>query len=117
MANPTDFIPKIVIDCRLDFVNISDKLIDELETLKPFGSTNHEPLFMTKDVHIVSSKLVGNHHRQMTLEQNTGKTFKAIQFNVDTRIPLKDTFDQMAYRLRWNRWNGRKSAQIVIEET
>jgi single-stranded-DNA-specific exonuclease len=117
MANPTDFTPKIVIDCRLDFANISDKLIDELETLKPFGSLNHEPLFMTKDVHIVSSKHVGNHHRQMVLEQNTGKTFKAIQFNVDTRIPLKDTFDQIAFRLRWNRWNGRKSAQIIVEET
>jgi len=120
MASPVDFIPKIAIDCRLDFVNISDKLIDELESLKPFGIANHEPLFMTKKVHIVSSKYVGDHHRQMVLKQKIGKTmktFNAIQFNVDTRIPLKDTFDQMAYRLRWNRWNGRKNAQIVIEET
>ena len=120
MANPVDFIPKIAIDCRLDFGNISDKLIDELESLKPFGIANHEPLFMTKEVHVVSSKYVGDHHRQMILKQKIGKsmkTFNAIQFNVDTRIPLKDTFDQMAYRLRWNRWNGRKNAQIVIEET
>ena len=105
---------------RLDFVNISDKLIDELESLKPFGVGNHEPLFMTKEVNIVSSKRVGKNHRQMVLEQKTGKTgktFNAIQFNVDTRIPLKDAFDQIAYRLRWNRWNGRKNAQIVIEET
>ena len=120
MAKPVDFIPKIAIDCRLDFVNISDKLMDELESLKPFGIANHEPLFMTKKVNIVSSKCVGDHHRQMVLEQKIGKTiktFNAIQFNVDTQIPLKDTFDQIAYRLRWNRWNGRKNAQIVIEET
>jgi single-stranded-DNA-specific exonuclease len=120
MAKPTDFIPKIAIDCRLDFVDISDKLIDELESLKPFGTANHEPLFMTKKVDIVSSKHVGNHHRQMILEQKTGKTsktFNAIQFNVDTRIPIKDTFDRVAFRLHWNRWNGRKNAQIVIEET
>jgi len=119
MANPVDFIPKISIDCRLDLVNISDKLLDEIESLKPFGVANHEPLFMTEKVHIVSSKYVGDHHRQMVLEQQVGKTMKtlnAIQFNADTRIPLKDTFDQMAYRLRWNRWNGRKNAQIVIEE-
>ena len=119
MANPVDFIPKISIDCRLDFVNISDKLLDELESLKPFGIANHEPLFMTERVHIVTSKYIGDHHRQMVLEQKIGKTiktFNAIQFHVDTRIPLKDTFDQMAYRLRWNRWNGRKNAQIVIEE-
>jgi single-stranded-DNA-specific exonuclease len=117
MAKPADFIPKINIDCRLDFVNISNKLIDELESLKPFGIANHEPLFMTKEVHIVSSKHVGNHHRQMVLEQHTGKTFNAIQFNVDPQIPSKNTFDQIAYRLRWNRWNGRKRAQIIVEET
>jgi single-stranded-DNA-specific exonuclease len=117
MAKPSDFIPKINIDCRLDFVNISNKLIDELESLKPFGIANHEPLFMTKEVHIVSSKRVGNHHRQMVLEQHTGKTFNAIQFNVDPQIPSKNTFDQIAYRLRWNRWNGRKRAQIIVEET
>ena len=116
MAKPSDFIPKIAIDYKLDFANISNKLIDELDSLKPFGIANHEPLFMTKEVHIASSKYVGKHHRQMVLKQNTGKTFNAIQFNVDPRIPLKDTFDQMAYRLRWNRWNGRKNAQIVIEE-
>jgi len=119
MANPVDFIPKISIDCRLDFVDISDKLLDELESLKPFGIANHEPLFMTEKVQIKTSKYVGDHHRQMVLEQKIGKTkktFNAIQFYVDTRIPLKDTFDQMVYRLRWNRWNGRKNAQIVIEE-
>lgn len=119
MANPLDFIPKISIDCRLDLVDISDKLIDGLESLKPFGNANHEPLFMTKKVHIVSSKRVGNLHRQLVLKQKTGKnvkTFNAVQFNVDTRIPLKETLDQMAYRLRWNRWNGRKHAQIIIEE-
>jgi single-stranded-DNA-specific exonuclease len=117
MAKPSDFIPKIAIDYQLDFVNISNQLIDELESLKPFGIANHEPLFMTKEVHVVSSKPVGNHHRQMVLEQHTGKTFNAIQFNVNPRIPLKNTFDQMAYRLRWNRWNGRKRAQIIVEET
>jgi single-stranded-DNA-specific exonuclease len=120
MAKPADFIPKIAIDYKLDFVNISDKLIDELESLKPFGIANLEPLFMTKEVDIVSSKRVGKNHRQMVLGQKigkTGKTFNAIQFNVDTRTPSKGTFDQIAYRLRWNRWNGRKNAQIVIEDT
>ncbi len=120
MAKPFDFKPKITIDYKLDFVNISNKLVDELESLKPFGIGNREPLFMAENVRIVSSKRVGQNHRRMVLDQpgaKTGKSLNAIQFNVDTRIPLKDNFDQIAYRLRWNRWNGRKSAQIIIEET
>jgi single-stranded-DNA-specific exonuclease len=120
MAGPMDFIPKITIDCRLDFSDISDGLMDELERLKPFGIGNEEPLFITENVGIASSKEVGNNHRQMVLKQKTGGTEKrinSIQFNVGNTPLDKKHFDRIAYRLRWNRWNGRKSAQIVIEET
>jgi single-stranded-DNA-specific exonuclease len=120
MADPSDFIPKITIDYRLDFTDISDRLMDELELLKPFGIGNHEPVFMTENVEIASSKQVGSHHRQMVLKQTIGgteKRFNSIQFNVDNNLFEKKYFDRMAYRLRWNRWNGRKNAQIIVEET
>jgi len=120
MAGPFDFIPKITVDYRLDFTDISDRLIDELELLKPFGIGNLEPLFMSENVRIASSKEVGSHHRQLVLKQKTDgteKRFNAIQFNVDNNTFEKKHFDRMAYRLRWNRWNGRKHAQIVVEET
>jgi single-stranded-DNA-specific exonuclease len=120
MTSPLDFIPKITIDYRLDFADISDRLMDELELLKPFGVGNHEPLFMTENVGIASSKQVGGHHRQMVLKQKTGETekrFNAIQFNAGNTGFETKYFEKIAYRLRWNRWNGRKNAQIVIEET
>ncbi len=120
MAKPDDFIPKIIIDCVLDFEDISDKLIDELEFLKPFGMGNNEPLFMARNIDVVSSRMVGNNHRRMVLrqgEEKTEKMFNSIHFNVDPGTPLKENFDQIAFRLRWNRWNGRKTAQLVIEET
>ena len=120
MAGPLDFIPKITIDYRLDFTDISDRLMDELELLKPFGIGNREPVFMAENVGIASSKQVGGHHRQMVLKQNIGgteKKFNSIQFNVDKNIFETKYFDRMAYRLRWNRWNGRKNVQIIVEET
>ncbi|MGA7144226.1 MAG: single-stranded-DNA-specific exonuclease RecJ [Desulfobacterales bacterium] len=120
MAGPLDFIPKITIDYRLDFTDISDRLIDEFELLKPFGIGNHEPLFMAENIGIASSKQVGGHHRQMVLKQKTGeaeKRFNAIQFNAGSTGFEKNYFEKIAYRLRRNRWNGRKSAQIVVEET
>lgn len=120
MADPLDFIPKIDIDYRLDFTDISDRLIDELELLKPFGVENPEPLFMAENVGIASSRQVGGHHRQMVLKQKTGKAekrFNAIQFNAGSTGSEKKYFEKIAYRLRWNRWNGGKTAQIVVEET
>jgi len=120
MAKPSVFKPKIAIDYKLDFADISNKLMDELESLKPFGTGNPAPLFMTENVRIVSSKLVGQNHRSMVLDQSgkkSGNPLHAIQFNIDTRIPLTDNFDRIAYRLRWNRWNRSKKAEVVIEET
>jgi single-stranded-DNA-specific exonuclease len=119
MTKPDDFIPKISIDYELDFDDISDALIDEIESLKPFGSGNPEPLFMSRNVKVASSKIVGKNHRRMLLKQaseSVGKTYNAIHFNIDPSIPLKEHFDQIAFRLRWNLWNEKKSAQLIIED-
>ena len=116
---PADFTPKLSIDCELDFDDISDRLIDEIESLTPFGNGNPEPLFIAKNVDIFSSKIVGKNHRSMLLKQSAGKIpkiFNAIHFNALTDAPLKDNFDRIAFRLRWNRWNGQKKVQIVVEE-
>ncbi len=116
---PADFTPKLSIDGELDFDDISDRLIDEIESIAPFGSGNPEPLFIAKNVEIFSSKIVGQHHRSMLLKQPTKKIpkiFNAIHFNALTDAPLKDNFDRIAFRLRWNRWNGQKKVQIVVEE-
>ena len=119
MTTPDDFVQTISIDYELNFDDISDALLDELETLKPFGTGNHEPLFMAKNVMVMDSKIVGKNNRRMLLKQSaagrTGNSFNAIHFNVDTSKNLKENFDQIAFRLRWNYWNGKKTAQIVIE--
>ncbi len=120
MTEPADFVPKIFIDYELEFDEITNRLIDELESLMPFGTGNPEPLFMARNVRVLSSKIVGKNHRRMRLSQpssRTDKIFNAIHFNVDTSIPFKKNFDQVAFRLNWNRWNGKKTVQLVIEET
>ncbi|MDM8552972.1 single-stranded-DNA-specific exonuclease RecJ, partial [Desulfobacterales bacterium HSG2] len=120
MTTPDDFLQTVLIDYELDFSEISGELIDELESLEPYGEGNPEPLFMTRNVKVSSSKIVGGNHRRMTLKQVSGKTARpvnAIQFNIDTDAPLREHFHQIAFRLRWNRWNGRQTAQIIIEET
>ncbi len=116
---PADFTPKLSIDCELGFDDISDRLIDEIESLTPFGNGNPEPLFITKNVEVFSSKIVGKNHRSMLLKQsaeNMPKIFNAIHFNAITNALLKDNFDRIAFKLRWNRWNGQKKVQIVVEE-
>ncbi len=116
---PADFTPKLSIECELDFDDLSDRLIDEIDSLTPFGTGNPEPLFIARNVEVFSSKIVGKNHRSMLLKQSGGKMpkiFNAIHFNSIANAPLKDNFDRIAFRLRWNRWNGQKKVQIVVEE-
>ena len=115
-----DFVPVLPIDYELNFDDITDKLINELDSLKPFGSANREPLFMARNVKVSFSKIVGKNHRQMLLRQPDAKTdrpFNAINFNIDTSVPFKESFDQIAFRLRWNRWKGSKTVQLIVEDT
>jgi single-stranded-DNA-specific exonuclease len=118
-ASPESLTPAIKIDAELDFADISDDLIDELELMMPFGTDNPEPLFAAANVKVVSSKTVGQDHRKMMLVQAQGKAtaaIPAIHFNVADEDANINHFDQMVFKLQWNRWNGKKSAQIVVED-
>jgi len=122
-CSPDVFAKTVNIDYELDFDDISDQLIDELESLHPFGEGNPEPLFMAKNIIVSSSRIVGKNHRSMVLRQtgnNSNKPVQAIRFNIDTDSikmgKLEESYEQIAFRLRWNRWNGKKTIQIIIQE-
>jgi len=119
MTKNINLEPVITIDYELDFDDISDKLIDDLEVLKPFGSGNHEPIFIAKNIKVLFSKIVGENHRNMLLKQNSssnGRSFNAIHFNIDKSKPLNDRFDKIAFRLRWNHWKGTKKHKLLLKK-
>jgi single-stranded-DNA-specific exonuclease len=118
-VQPEKLIQTLNIDSEIDFSVISGSLIDELETLMPYGAGNPEPLFVASDIRVVSSRIVGRRHRRMMLRQSTVRqspNFQAIQFNVDKDRGRSDHFSRAVFRLRWNRWNGQKAVQIVVED-
>ncbi|MBS1239081.1 MAG: recJ, partial [Deltaproteobacteria bacterium] len=115
-AEPT--LPTLNVDCELGLGDISEDLVDQLAHLMPFGAGNPEPMFMARDVVVVSSSRVGQHHRRMTLRPASGPTdrcFRAIHFHVDPLAAARDRFERMLFKLRWNHWNGSKSLQLLIE--
>ncbi len=118
MSTDEHYSKTVMIDEELDFAKISDRLIDEMEILKPFGTDNPEPLFMAQNIRVNYSKILGTNHRKMVLKQKNGKrTFMAIQFHIDPTECPPEYFEKIAFRLRWNRWQQRKEAQLLIEET
>jgi single-stranded-DNA-specific exonuclease len=119
MAQSDDRTPRLTVDSEIHFDDISPKLIDEIETLSPFGTDNPEPVFMAQNIKVESSKIVGKNHRRMMLAhdvQPSGKPVPAIRFNAEGNLLKETTFTRIAFRLRWNRWNDNKTIQLIIED-
>lgn len=114
------FVPELQIDCELKFDMITENLADELAGLEPFGEKNPEPLFFAQNVEVVFSKVIGEKHLRLMLRQPESKkkqTFPAVWFNIDPDRPVPRRLERLAFRLKWNHYNGRKDIQIIIEET
>jgi single-stranded-DNA-specific exonuclease len=117
--NREQLVPEIVVDGILDIRDITPSLIDEIESLKPYGTGNPEPIFLAKNIRIVSSGIVGKNTRRMTLkpgEGSSGTGISAVQFNIDSLLPVALEIREMVYRLRWNFWNGNRTPQILVED-
>ncbi|RJP95155.1 MAG: single-stranded-DNA-specific exonuclease RecJ [Desulfobacteraceae bacterium] len=118
MGSAKELTPKLSIDCLLDFDMITDRLIDEIASLQPFGQSNPEPVFAADQVDVVFSKMIGTHHRRLSIKQRhsrTSNTLNAIWFNVAGEDQHQKYYDRLAFKLRWNYWNGKKEIQALIE--
>ncbi len=114
-----DFVPTMTIDARIAFNAITGDLVDELETLMPFGEGNPEPLFMATNIKILSLSTMGRHHCRLRLMQTTDKQSRALSaiiFNMTAQEVKASACTEIMFRLRWNRWQNTRSLQLVIEE-
>ncbi len=109
--------PTVAIDCELDFGEITPKLMDELESLQPFGTDNPAPVFMARKVVATECITIGRKHLKMRLCQPTkgDQTIEAIQFNSQAPLGGGKAFEKIAYRLQRRYYNGKVSLQAIVE--
>jgi len=110
---------RLLIDGELDLDHITPEMIDALELLKPFGTGNPEPVFSARRVSVQSFHVVGKRHLRMSFTRPSSATTKGIGgiwFNPPSLSIQTEPLFQIAFRLQWNRWNGRKTPQLVIED-
>jgi single-stranded-DNA-specific exonuclease len=114
---PELLIPTLTVDYEMTLNEISEQLIDELTWLAPFGPRNVEPLFVANNVKVRYETLISNRHRRMALCQpnKRSRVFSAIHFNVNPNQPFTKEMKQVAFKLQWNHWNGKKNIQMMIE--
>ena len=89
---------------------------DILRTAGPWGQSFPEPVF-DGVFHVVNRRIVGEKHLKLMLKvPNSDHFIDAIAFNVSDEHwpPIVDRI-RTAYRLDVNEYQGKKSAQIIVE--
>ncbi|MCL4354920.1 hypothetical protein M1349_05695 [Patescibacteria group bacterium] len=118
------------IDTELPPDLINYDTYQKIQKLAPFGMANPEPTFLTKNLIIENTRLVGNDGKHLKLKLKdsvTGFLFDAIAFGIGDSHGLKiGNMVSVVYSLDENEWlarrslgeggNGNKNLQLKIKD-
>lgn len=121
-----DIIPKIRIDRTLNFNQINNEIIEELELLQPFGKGNSSPLFAVKNVRVLNSYVLGKDSKTLKLLLDFGdgrRNIQGICFGMVDRYneiiaQNKESIIKidLIYVPYINEYKGTKSVQVKIQD-
>lgn len=114
-----DLVEKVSIDMQLPIAYLSERLIGELELLEPFGKGNQKPLFVEKNLRVISPRIVGKNQNvlKFQVEDARGLRMDAVYFgDVQACMEHMKHKKQMAftYYPSINEYMGRRSLQITV---
>ena len=115
----SDLLPTITISSELAFSDITLEFIEDLERLEPYGQENTKPLFLTRNVQVLSSRTMGkkNNHCKLLVSAH-GARHEAVVFCAKDHIKeiTSGDFCDIIYNLEQNEWNGETRIQLMIRE-
>jgi single-stranded-DNA-specific exonuclease len=117
--------PEIAIDAELDAGGANMKLVHEMEALAPFGQGNPEPMLLIYGGELAyATTMGGGGHIRGSLRTSAGVSLSFVGFNLACGPIGQFLLDEsnigrkimLCGRLNGNEYNGRTTAQFVIED-
>lgn len=115
-----DLEETLMLDLQMKLGWVSDRLMDELEKLEPYGNGNEKPLFAER-VYVSQVKVMGDKHNvvRMQLRNEENSTAVGICF-CDGDAFMQDYINstekraRIAYSPEWNEYGNCRSLQMKI---
>jgi single-stranded-DNA-specific exonuclease len=110
---------ELLVDAELTLGDVNQLLISELNKLAPFGTGNHKPVFVFKQVSPTKVELFGKtkEHTKLTFATDTG-TIEAITFfrtpEEFTRSPKSDVPCDLLAHVEQSFFMGRAQIRLMI---
>jgi single-stranded-DNA-specific exonuclease len=115
VTQPHDFIPEMTVDSELCLDDINSELLNELARLQPHGFGNAEPVFLARNVTVVSHRSVGENHLKLYLRQGQ-RAWSAIGFGMASLGVDDGASIDILYTPETNEWNGNSSIQLRLRD-
>lgn len=108
---------ELEIDAVLAPSQVTTETYDLVQTISPFGQGAPEPVFAIQNVEITHTRLIGENHLKLTVEDAGARIDALVWRCIGT--PLGDALLRrgkvhLAGRLKDNVWNGRRTAQFEV---
>lgn len=105
----------VEIAAWLEESDLGESLLGQLEALHPFGQGNSEPVFGLRGVRLAyEPDTFGRGHLRFPLRGENGQRVQAIYWNGSTNRPPAQEAIDLAVKLSWNYWQGRKSPRAEL---
>lgn len=111
--------PKVSIDMQLPLSYISEKLVEELKLLEPFGKGNAKPLFAERNLRVIAPRIIGKNHNvlKFQVQDENGNRMEAIYFG-----EVQECLDTIEHSRRMsftyypsvNEFRGEKTLQMTV---
>lgn len=103
------------IDTEIPLDLVTPELYKKLQQLQPFGFGNPEPVFVTRNVMVTESRLVGADGKHLKIRFSS---IDAIAFNFGSLYGKikSDVSIDIAYTIDMNIWNGNSRLQLKIKD-
>lgn len=113
-----ELTPTVNVEAELPLEKASFDIAKKIFDFAPFGMDNPQPVFIAKNLKVVSFEAMGGDlkHLKIMVNEANGKNYKLVGFYLSERIQelkIGATMD-LVYELGINEWNGNQELQFKI---
>ena len=113
-------VRKLLYEAELPLAQQSWELMDQLQELEPFGQGNPEPVWVTRDVEVLTATRMGGErqHLKLRVHDGRGATGEVVAWRQGERqaeFPRGARVD-VAYTLEVNAWQGQDRLQMNAKD-
>ena len=103
------------IDLELNVEEITRDLLDKIENLKPFGTSNEKPIFSMSQIYLDDVRKIGKEGNHLKVKVSGIDAIGFSKVYLLEKIDIKEPVD-IAFTLDLNVWNGNENLQLMIKD-